>query len=136
VEFFMNYCVSPQRILRAVDIQLREFLTIIFGGAEIPPAFVGETDYLNGHGAVLDIFIDRYNTVVTRGAFTNDVPLRHAFVVQQLRELSQTTCCTGIQLRAALALVNATSVPGYEESIDVFVCRAEIESELNGLVDF
>lgn len=125
--------VSPHRILRAVDIQLREFLTVTYGSAEVPPASATAREHANGPGTVLDLFIDRYDALVARGAFTDDIVLRYALVIQPLRKLSRTARCNGAQLRAAIALLDAACAPGYEESIDVVGCRAEIEADLDEL---
>ncbi|MEX2443118.1 MAG: hypothetical protein WD492_05915 [Alkalispirochaeta sp.] len=125
--------VSPQRLLRAVDIQLQEFVTVTYGSAQVPPAFAAAREHANGPGGVLDLFIDRYDTLVARGVFADDIVLRYALVVQSLSKLSRTARCTGAQSRAAIALLNATCAPGCEESIDVVGCRAEIEAELSAL---
>jgi hypothetical protein len=122
--------VTPQRILRAIDTQLREFLTVAYGSAQVPPAVAVAREHANGPGAILDLFIDRYDSLVADGVFADDLPLRYALVIQPLSELSRTARCTAAQLRGAIAIFDATRPPGCEQSLEVVGCRAEIEADL------
>lgn len=86
-------------------------------------------------GGVLATFISNYDKLVERGAATGDRMLRHAQLIYPLTNLSRTDRCSGVQLRAAIALLEATRIPEQPERVEVVACRAEVEGELGMLID-
>jgi hypothetical protein len=126
----MTNSPSPESILRVVDSQLREYFNLALGGDDSAAHILPELHRADRPGAVLEILIGRYEEIVFHGAVTNDTLLRHAMIVHGLRTMARTDQCSKTQLRATLALLEATRIPGYPERPDVTGCRAEIESEL------
>lgn len=124
--------VSPECILRAVDVQLRSFITIAFGGADAEAAILAELKRTttDTDGAILEVLIRRYNEIIECGILTDDAVLRYAEIVRPIRGLSRSARCTTQQLRAALALLDATAIPGHAECLEVVACRSKIEADL------
>jgi len=124
--------VSPECILRAVDVQLRSFITSAFGEVDAEAAVLAELKRTttDTDGTILGVLIRRYNEIVEYGVFTDDMVLRYAVIVRPIRGLSRSARCTVQQLRAALALLDATAIPGHAECLQVVACRSEIEADL------
>lgn len=118
---------SPPEILRALDTQLRDYLSFLYGGHDTALRNVPQLDTEGAPGTILTILINRYEEIVQHGALNNDALLRQAIIASGILDLSRTDRCSRAQLRAMLSLLGATEVPGFPECPTVMACRAEIE---------
>jgi hypothetical protein len=125
-----RYNPSPESILRAVDTQLQEYFNVVLGGVDSAAHILPELRVADQPGALVGLLISRYEETVLHGTVTDNTLLRHAMIVHGLAGMARTDRCSKTQLRATLALLEATRTPGYPERPDVTGCRAEIESEL------